>query len=302
MSRRRRMCRIGALPEGCEADPPHGVDEALTFLAQVAVGLDDTLERRCDLILWHRGTDHLAERSGAVRRAAEADLVPLLAVLVDAEYADVTDVMVPAGVHAAGHLDLDLAEVVEVVEIIEAPLDLLRHRDRAGIGERAEVEPGAGDHVGERTDVRHREPESRELTPHLVKRALRYIGEQQVLGVGAADETEAHALGERRHTLHLGGSHVARHRTVSLERNEHGTVSRHAVCPRVVAVPGLEGDLATCARVAVFERLVGLWPEVPAYPLDLGRGEPRCAAARRLPLRLDLGAEALEAERFQQHL
>src|SRR5215469_17457691 len=140
MSRRRRMCRIGALPEGCEADPAHGVDEALAILAQVAVGLDDALERRCDLVLCDRGPDHLAERGEAVRRAAEADLVPLLAVLVDAEHADVTDVMVPAGVHATGDLDLDLAEIVEIVEIVEALLDLPGDRNGARVGERAEVE------------------------------------------------------------------------------------------------------------------------------------------------------------------
>src|SRR6516225_11833057 len=102
MSRRRRMCRICVLPERREAEAAHRVDEALALLAQVAVGLDDALEGRCNLVLRHRGTDHFAERGGAIRGAAEADLVPLLAVLVDAEDADVTDVMVAAGVHATG--------------------------------------------------------------------------------------------------------------------------------------------------------------------------------------------------------
>jgi len=58
--------------------------------------------------------------------------------LVDAEDADVADVVMPAGIHAAGHLDLDVAQVVQVVEIVEALLDLLRDPERAGIGERAE--------------------------------------------------------------------------------------------------------------------------------------------------------------------
>src|SRR5215831_15626004 len=296
MSRRRRMCRIGALPEGCETEPADGVDEALALFTQLAIGLDDALDSRCDLVLRHRGTDYLAERRGAIGRATEADLVPLLAVLVDAEYADVTDMMVATGVHAAGHFDLDLAEVVEIVEIIEALLDLLRHRDGAGVGERAEVESRAGDHVGQGTDVRHCEAERSELVPHLVKSVLRHIPEQQVLRVGAADETEAHALGEGRHALHLRGGHVARHRTVSLEGHEHGPVARHAVWPRVVAVPGLEGKLASRSRIVVLERLVGLWLEESADPLDLGRGELRCGGAARLPLGLDLRAEALDAE------
>src|SRR5215469_4567300 len=100
------MCRIRALPERLEAEAAHRVDEALALLAQVAVGLDDALDSRCNLVLRHRGTDHFAKCGVAVRRAAEADLVPLLAVFVDAEDADVTDVMVTTGIHAARHLDL----------------------------------------------------------------------------------------------------------------------------------------------------------------------------------------------------
>src|SRR3974390_1238066 len=123
------MCRIGALPERRQPDPPHGVDEALAVLTQLAIGLDDPLESDRHLVLRDRGADHLTERGEAVGRAAEAYLVPLLAVLVDAEDADVADGVMAAGVHATGHLDLDLAEVVEVVEIVEALLDLARDRD-----------------------------------------------------------------------------------------------------------------------------------------------------------------------------
>src|SRR5262252_5242642 len=121
------MCRICALPEGCMSDAAQRVDEPLALGTQLAVGLDDALDSSRDLVLRHRGTDHLAERRVAVGRATEADLVPLLAVFVDTEYADVPHVMVPAGVHAAGHLDLDLAEVIEVVEIVVSLQDLAGH-------------------------------------------------------------------------------------------------------------------------------------------------------------------------------
>ena len=93
--------------------------------AQLAVDLDDALDGGGDLRLRHRGPDDLAQCGEAVGRAAEGDLVPLLAVLIDAEDADVPDMVVAAGIHAAGHLDLDLAQVVEIVEIVEALLDLL---------------------------------------------------------------------------------------------------------------------------------------------------------------------------------
>src|SRR5215475_9227622 len=103
------MRRIGAFPEGLEPDVAQRIDEALALDAQRTVALDDALDGRGHLVLWHGGTDDLAERGDAGRRAAEADLVPLLTVLVDAEHADVTDMVVAAGVHAAGHLQLDLA-------------------------------------------------------------------------------------------------------------------------------------------------------------------------------------------------
>src|SRR2546430_9721183 len=111
------MRRIGALPEGPEAHAAQGVDEAFALGAQGAIHLDHSLDGRRDFVLRHRRTDDFTERGEAVRRAAEGDLVPLLAVLVDAEDADVADVVMAAGVHAAGHLDLDVAQVVQVVEI-----------------------------------------------------------------------------------------------------------------------------------------------------------------------------------------
>src|SRR5258708_611170 len=101
ISRRRRMRRISALPERLEADAAQRINEALAVRAQLAVALDDALEGGRHLVLRHRWADDLTEGGEAVGRAAEADLVPLLAVLVDAEDADVADVMVPAGVHAA---------------------------------------------------------------------------------------------------------------------------------------------------------------------------------------------------------
>src|ERR1700683_1949449 len=133
------MCRIGALPEGVEPDAAHGVDEAFTFRTHRPVHLDDALDGGGALVLAHRRADHLTECGEAVGRAAETDLVPLLAVLIDTEYADVPDMVMAAGIHAAGHLDLKLAQVVEVVEVIEALLDRLGDIERGGGGERAAI-------------------------------------------------------------------------------------------------------------------------------------------------------------------
>ncbi len=80
------------------------------------------------LILRHRRTDHMAQAARLARRAADGDLIPLLAVLIHAQDADVTDVMVAAGVHAAGHLQLDFTDVIQIVVVVEMPLQLVCDR------------------------------------------------------------------------------------------------------------------------------------------------------------------------------
>src|SRR6185369_13421301 len=92
--------------------------------------------------------------------AADFDLVPLLAVLIDAEDADVPDVVMAACVHAARNVEVELADVEHVVEIVEAALDRLRDRDRARVRERAEVPARARDDVRQQPDIRCREAES----------------------------------------------------------------------------------------------------------------------------------------------
>src|SRR5215475_4982521 len=101
------MCRIGVLPEGREPDAAHGVDEAFLLGAQRSIDVHDALDRGGDLTLRYRRSDDFTERGEAVGRAAETDLVPLLAMLVDAQHADMPDVVMPAGIHASRHLELD---------------------------------------------------------------------------------------------------------------------------------------------------------------------------------------------------
>ncbi|OGA28514.1 MAG: hypothetical protein A3I01_00445 [Betaproteobacteria bacterium RIFCSPLOWO2_02_FULL_65_24] len=98
-------------------------------------------------------------------RAADGDLVELLALLVHAENADVADVVMAAGIHAARDVEVELADIVQVVQIVEAPLDRLGHGNGLGIGERAEVPAGAGDDVGQQADVGRSQAERLDFAP-----------------------------------------------------------------------------------------------------------------------------------------
>src|SRR5262249_39191748 len=95
--------RIDALLERIDADPRDGIDEKLVRpLAQLEIGGGDVLDHVGDLAVRHRRTQNLAELGVLVGAAADRHLVIFLAVLLDAEDANVTDVMVTAGVDAAG--------------------------------------------------------------------------------------------------------------------------------------------------------------------------------------------------------
>src|SRR6478752_2361716 len=174
--------------EGLDADAMHHLDEPLGLaVAVLDIRLDQLLDHVGDFGARERRAEHLAKARARARAvgvplvAADFDLVPLLAVLIDAEDADVADVMVAAGVHAAGNVEVDLADVVLVVEVVEPLLQRLRHRDRLGVGERAEVAARAGDDVGDQPDVRRGEAERARLLPERLEVGLAHVGQDQVL-------------------------------------------------------------------------------------------------------------------------
>src|SRR5256885_11610327 len=80
---------INAFLERFDADALHHVDEALGFaVALLQVGLDEALDDVGNIGARERRSDDFSKRSRGLI-PADLDLVPLLAVLVDAEDADV---------------------------------------------------------------------------------------------------------------------------------------------------------------------------------------------------------------------
>src|SRR4030088_1129045 len=98
---------IDPLPERFDAEPLHRVDEEFfRTVAQRQIGFDNVLDHVGDFGIGHRGPDQRAHLRVFVGTAADRDLVKFLAVLFDAENADVADMMMAAGIDAAGDIDV----------------------------------------------------------------------------------------------------------------------------------------------------------------------------------------------------
>src|SRR5262245_32112881 len=104
---------IDAILERLDTDTPIGVDEALAFVARLEIGRDQGIDRLDHLVRLHRRPEDRAERGLAeVDIAAQADLVELDPVLVDAQDADVANMVMAAGVDATRDFYLQVADVM----------------------------------------------------------------------------------------------------------------------------------------------------------------------------------------------
>src|SRR4029077_13115475 len=103
---------IDRLLEGGQSRAAEGVEEALAVLAFAQIDLDHAVDGVSDLVGRHGRAQHLAKASVRLGRAAEGELVKLLALLIDAQDADGADVVVAAGVDAAADLDAQLADAL----------------------------------------------------------------------------------------------------------------------------------------------------------------------------------------------
>src|SRR5690606_25834640 len=136
---------IDCLLERVDADALEGVEKGLLRLAPVHIDLEDFGDHIGHVLLVEGGPQHAAQAGLLAGAAAELDLVELLAFLVHPQNPDIAHVVVAAGVHAAGNIEGQVPQVVQVIEVVETALDILGHRNRLGVGKGAEVAAGAAD-------------------------------------------------------------------------------------------------------------------------------------------------------------
>src|SRR5262245_1064177 len=183
---------IEGLFEGVHAQTGVGGQKRLLGAGpQFQVGVDHLLDGIDDAV----GTKARAGDAGQGRvlaaGATEQQLVVFLASLFDAEDADGTDVVVAAGVDAAGDFDL---EVTHLLLPRRQPFgDALGDGDRARVGERTVVEAGAGDDVGGEAGVGFGEPNRLQLLIDRPQIAEPDVRQHQVLFVANAHLIEREA-------------------------------------------------------------------------------------------------------------
>src|SRR5580700_11139420 len=164
---------IDPLPERFDAEPLYRVDEEFVgTLAQRQIGFNDIFDHVGDFAVSHGGADQDTKFGVLVGTAADRDLIKFLAVLLDAQNADMADMMVAAGVDAAGNVDMQPADQFRGIVIGKTAGQLLRNRNRTRIGQRTIIQSRTGDDVGDQVDVGRSQPELVERLPQRGKVAL----------------------------------------------------------------------------------------------------------------------------------
>ncbi len=235
------------------------------------------------------------EGRDAAGRAAERDLVPLLATLVDAEDADVPDVVMPTGIHAAGHLDLDVAQIVEVIEIVEPLVDLLAMPMDPAFASEQKSSPGQqimSVNVPMLGVARFSACKACQVSTRSICRTSPSTRFWSCVARSSPLDTRSARSASRSICASV---RVAGRLAMRLDRNDHRAIARHLVRPRVVAVPGLEIRRLSGRHIDISERLVGGWPKKARTRLDLGEVELQRGIADVFPLRFHFLAERIDA-------
>src|SRR5208283_4573860 len=104
--------------------------------------------------------------------AAERDLIGFLALFFEPENADGADVVMTAGVDAARDFYAEPADEALALRVFEAARNRLRDGDRASGRQRAIIEAGAANNIGQQPRIGGGEPGRVERPPQRVEVVL----------------------------------------------------------------------------------------------------------------------------------
>src|SRR5574344_502209 len=203
------MRGIYALLERLQADTLVGVDKTLFRGAMVDVDMDQCADDIRHVLLGKGWPQNLAQAGFTATVAAQRYLIKLLAFLVHTQNADMANMVMAAGVHAAGNVQVQIANVEQVVQILKTLLDGFGHRNGLGVGQCAVVAAGAADNVAEQADVGGGEAQVADFQPQVKQLALFDIGQHDILFAGVACFAKTVALGQVGDGIQLAGADVA---------------------------------------------------------------------------------------------
>src|SRR3989338_3931234 len=297
---------IYALLERVDANTAEGVEETLFFGAALDIDLDDLVDNISHVRFGERWTEDLRQAGATASAAAEGHLIELLTFLVHPEDADMADVVVTAGVHATGDIQVDIADVEQVIQVVKTALNGFGNRDRLGVGQRAEVAARAADDIGQQTDVRRGETVFTQLAPQGEQLRLLNIREDDVLVMAVAHFAKAVAVGQVGNRIKLLVGDIARRHAGWLERQSHGDIAWLLVRESVALTPagkawvfGIQGSQS---GILILEGFVAWVDKVRGNASHFSFGQGGRAVFQVGPLRIHALGEHFRGQRLDQNL
>ena len=223
-----------------------------------------------------------------------------LALLLDTQNADMTDMVVAAGVDAAGDLDLKITHFV--LPCRQPPREALRNGNRTRIGKRAVVEAGAGDDIGGKTGVGLCQTNRLQLPIHPPQVAEPYMRQNQVLFVTDPHLVEGEARGDLGDGIHLRGRGVAGNAANGFQGNGDDGIARLLVRVGVARHPAIETAVGLTQGRGRRTRRERRRREIGLDAPDLRFRQLQDTVPDADPFLLDLAREGLHAKTVQEDL
>src|SRR6218665_1447578 len=175
---------IKRLLERGHADAAISIEETFAILTVRQIDVGGLFYGIDDAVLAEAGAGDLAQRRIRAFGTAQQQLEVLHTSPIDTQHADMAGVVMPAGVDAARNLELQFAQRLLPVLRREAFGNLLCQRDRAGIGQAAIIEAGAGDDIADQIEIGCSQARRIELLPQRMEIGLAHMREDDVLRMG----------------------------------------------------------------------------------------------------------------------